>query len=385
MTTRLNNVSSQFMEYQDIDRNEAVSTNDNRTYTQGQYLRMMNDDKQRKDFENARLQWQDEGTTFRRVFEREDWSTFIGPVYLDGILENTEYRSTASQLATTTTAPAGLQFIYREFENFQRAQRGGENTEFERRKGQRVLQEVPFYTNGLRSYVTEEEQLDIPVDSMRLEMNTMGASIALERDLLWMHSLYGATSGTNATTYNNLLQASSEVGVNDLHLVLSWFTSPFAGSTDNITVENPFADGTAAVEVEGLMRLGKFRATDVLVSPSQYWNIISNTTLQQQNIWTNSKILDTGELQVPLLGVNIHKTNMGYFTDANDPDSWLATDDVILIDRRMGGGGTIGVRQPLQIRNWQTPQFRTTDFMIFERLGFAVQNRRALVRVNIGS
>ena len=220
---------------------------------------------------------------------------------------------------------------------------------------------------------------------MRLELNTMGASIALERDLLWMDSLYRATSGTNATTFHNALQSSGTLDVEGLHAVLTWFTSPFAATTSTITLTNPFDTTDEAKQVEGLMRIGKFRATDVIVSPAIYWNIVNNKDLQKGYIWQNSRILDTGELQVPLLGVNIWKTNVGYYTDVDDPDSWLSQDDIIICDRRMGGTGTIGVRQPLQVRQWEMPNFRTQDFQIFERVGFAVQNRRALVRVTAGS
>ena len=89
--------------------------------------------------------------------------------------------------------------------------------------------------------------------------------------------------------------------------------------------------------------------------------------------------------RVVVLGVNLHKANVGYFADVDDPDSWIPTDDAIIIDRRMGGGGTVNQRQPLQVRNWPKPEFRTEDFMVYERVGFAVQNRRALVRVVNGA
>ena len=70
--------------------------------------------------------------------------------------------------------------------------------------------------------------------------------------------------------------------------------------------------------------------------------------------------------------------------DANpdDPDSWSSDDAMYFIDRNNLGGGTIGVRQALTVRDWPNPAFRTSDFMIYTRLGFAVQNRRALVRVD---
>lgn len=375
--------------FRQMDRGEAsdlpITTNDSKTYNIHHHLRLMNDPKRKAAFENANLDWQAEGATVRRLYERDEWSEFVPTVFLSGVLEHTAYTSTASQLANSVTVPSGLTFVYREFEHFTRAQRGAENTEIERKKGLRRTQQVALHTLGSRTYATEEEILDIPVDMLRLELQTMGASIALERDLLWMDSLYNATSGTNSTTFNNVLTCPEVLGVDDLHLVLTWFAGPFAGSSTNMTVTNPFDSDDEATEVEGLMRLGLFRPTDVLVSPAQYWALVNNQTLQQQNVWNASRILDTGELQVPLLGVNIHKVNMGHFTDPDDPDSWVASDDVIVLDRNRGGGGTIGVRQPLQVRNWDMPQYRTQDAMIFERVGFAVQNRRALVRVTLSS
>jgi len=357
----------------------------NKRYTAGDYLRTMNDAKKRAEFANIKLAIKHDALTPNKMFAAKDWTEFIPTVYLDGILEHVSYQSTASQLANNISVDTGLTFKYREFEHFQRAQRGAENTEFERRKGSRRLQEVPFHTLGLRSYVTEEEMLDIPFSAMQLELNTMGASIALERDLLWMDSLHTATDGTNATTFHNRLTSNAALDLEGLHGVLTWFASPFAESLTTITLENPFETGTNAEEVEGLMRLGKFRPTDVIVNAKMYFSIVNNSFLQSQNIWTNSRILDTGELQVPLLGVNIWKSNVGYFADVDDPDSWVPTDDIYVLDRRMGGGGTINSRQPLQVRNWTKPEFRTEDFMIFERVGFAVQNRRALVKIVNGA
>ena len=370
--------------FESLDREYEPKSN-TKAFTAGDFLRTMNDPQKKAAYQNLRIAIEHDGMTPRRVYERKDWADFVPTVFLDGILEHVSYQSTASQLANNISVDTGLTFKYREFEHYQRAQRGAENTQFERRKGSTRLQEVPFHTLGLRSYVTEEEMMDIPFSAMQLELNTMGASIALERDLLWMDSLYTATSGSNATTFHNSLTSNAALDLEGLHAVLTWFTSPFEASLTTIDLDNPFENGSDAEQVEGLMRLGQFRPTDVLVNPKMYFSIVNNSFLQQQNIWTNSRILDTGELQVPLLGVNIHKTNTGYFTDVDDPDSWMPSDDVIILDRRMGGAGTINSKLPLQVRNWPTPEFRTEDFMIYERVGFAVQNRKALVRVTNGT
>jgi hypothetical protein len=92
---------------------------------------------------------------------------------------------------------------------------------------------------------------------------------------------------------------------------------------------------------------------------------VNNSTLQSQQVWNNSRILDTGELQVPLLGVKIWKANIGYFTDADDPNSWVDDDSVYFIDRSNGGGGVINSKQPLQVRNWFDNASRVEDFQIF--------------------
>lgn len=356
-----------------------------RRFTSGDYLRTMNDPGKRATFDGLKLAVQHESLTPRRIYERAEWADFVPTIYLDGILEHVTYRSVASQLATNVSIDTGLTFKYREFEHWQRAQRGAENTEFERRKGSRRLQETAFHTLGLRSYETEEERLDIPFSAQQLELNTMGAAMALERDLLWVDSLYAATAGTNATTFHNHLIAKAALDLEGLHAVLTWFKAPFAKDLTTITLDNPWESGTAAEQTEGLMRLGMFKPTDVLVNSETYFNIVNNALLQQQYVWSNSRILDTGELQVPLLGVNIWQVNMGRFADVNDPDSWIATDDIIVLDRRIGGGGTVNQKQPLQVRNWETPEFRSTDFMIYERVGFAVQNRRSLIRVSNGA
>jgi len=367
-----------------MDR-EFMPGDTQRKFSSADYLRMMNDPKKRAEYANVKLAVQHDGLTPKRMNSAKEWADFVPTVYLEPILENVSYQSTASQLANNVSIDTGLTFKYREFEHFQRAQRGAENTEFERRKGSRRLQEVPFHTLGLRSFVTEEEMLDIPFSSMQLELNTMGASIALERDLLWMDSLHTATSSANATTFHNLLSSKAPLDLEGLHAVLTWFTSPFEKSMQTIDLDDPFVGGENAEQVEGLMRLGKFRPTDVVLNAKSYFSVVNNSFLQSQNIWTNSKILDTGELQVPLLGVNLWKANIGYFADVDDPDSWIPSDDIYVIDRRMGGGGTINSKQPLQVRNWTKPEFRTEDFMIFERVGFAVQNRRALVRIQDGT
>ena len=298
------------------------------------------------------------------------------------VIEGAGYQSVSQNLATEITPPKGFQFAFKEFDMFPRAQTIGEGDEFTREKGSTRLQFVPFHTIGLRSYATEEEVMDTPLDTQRLELNAIGASISLERDLFWMDSLYNATSGSNLTTFNNSVtlnpatSSNPDIGVVDVGVLLAVITymkSPFNLTSTKIDLANTFA------EVEGLQRLGKFRPTDVVVSGATMHRILSTVELQSQNFWKNSQILDTGELRVPLLGVSFWVANVGYFAD--DGRTWIDSDDVYVIDRNMGGGGTIGVRQPLTLRNWETPQFRTMDFHVYTRLGFAVQNRRAIMRI----
>ncbi len=375
------------MRYQDntfqrLDWN-SDPTPSNHVFSTDDYLRLMNDPKKREQYDQCKARVASDHLSPQRMYNTAEFADFVPVQFLEPILEHVSYASVAGNIANQVSVNTGLTFKYREFENFQRAQRGGENTEFERKRGSRRLNEVPFYTNGLRSYVTEEEKLDLGFDAMRLELNTMAASIALERDLLWMDSLHRATSGSNATTFNNALQTSDELDLQGLHGVITWMTQPFAAATSSIELTNPFTSSTE--QIEHLQRLGKFKTTDVILNTKAYWNIIKNTTLQNQQIWSNSRILDTGELQVPLLGVRIWKANIGYFTDADDVNSWIDTDDIFFVDRNAGGGGTINAKQPLQVRNWFDNPARVEDFMVFERVGFAVQNRRALIRVTSGS
>ena len=267
-----------------------------------------------------------------------------------------------------------MNFQFRYFDLFERAQVIGEGDQFERVKGERTVQEVEFHTIGLRSYQTEEENLDVPIDTMRLELNGMGASMSLEQDLYWIDSLFKATSGSNATTFFNTVTGKRALTINMLLAVLTFMKSPFALNNEDVTLSNDYE------EVEGLQRLGKFQPTDIILGGKKWFELLSIANLQNQHIWTNSRILDTGALEVPLLGVRFHQVNMGSLADA-DGRTWLPSDDIYIVDRNQGGGGTIGVRQPLQVREWETPQFRTLDYHIYNRLGFVVQNRRALIRL----
>ncbi len=322
----------------------------------------------------AQREWKKDGWTVSKIYSRADWSTFVPTTFAEFILEGAGYNPVSNQIAASVTPPAGLNFQYREFDLFERAQVIGEGDQFERVKGERRIQEVPFYTIGLRSYQTEEESLDVPIDTMRLELNGMGASMSLEQDLYWIDSLYRATSGTNETTFLNTVQAKRSLTINMLLAVLTYMKSPFDVNNDDLTLSNDFE------EVEGLQRLGKFRPTDIILGGKSWFDLLSIANLQNQHIWTNSRILDSGSLEVPLLGVTFHVSNMGRLSEA-DGRTWLPSDDIYIVDRNQGGGGTLGVRQPLQIREWETPQYRTMDWHIYTRLGFVVQNRRALIRL----
>lgn len=371
-----------------MDRTDSPqTTNDSRQYTSYDFVKMMNDPNKKREYERAKYEWLNTPTTIKRIYgESNQWSSFVPTVFLDGILEDTSYRAISDTIASQVDVPQGLEFFYRSFEDFGRAQHVSEGGELTRRKGLRRRQSVPIHTIGVRSSVTMEEQLDLPFSVMELESRTIASSISLERDLLWIDSLNDATTGQNAIDFNNSLTAS-DMDLETLLAVINWFFSPFDKSLDNITLSNPFDDSgtTSAAGVEGLMRLGKFRVTDIVMPANRYFDIINNTVLQSQNIWTNSTILDTGALSVPLLGANIWRANIGSFSNADDPGSFTTSDELYFIDRNQLGGGTIGVRQPLTVMDWPSPEVRSTDFQIFTRLGFAVQNRRAIVRVAFSS
>ena len=369
-----------------MDRDDVPRTSaDVHDYTEEDFLIMMNDESKRREYEQAKLNWKTKSTTLRKIYAESDtWSSFVPTTFLDGVLEHTTYQSVAQNIAARIDIPQGLIFQYREFEHFQRAQHAAEGTEFERKRGSRRTQQVDIHTLGVRSYVTEDETLDLPFSVLDLETRIMGSSIALEQDLLWIDSLHDATSGDNATTFHNNLQAS-DVDIEMLLGIITWFFSPFDKNLTSINLTNPFDGGTNAEETEHLMRLGKFRVTDIVLPVNRYFDVINNSVLQNQQIWHASRILDSGALEVPLLGARFWKCNCGFFTNSDDPDSWVSDDAIYFIDRNNLGGGTIGVRQPLTVRDWPNPAFRTSDFMLFTRLGFAVQNRRALVRVDFGS
>lgn len=291
--------------FRTISRGLEPSDSCSRQYTCYDHLRLMNDSAKRAELENFRLAIRSGGLTPKRVYaEAKQWEDLIPTVFIDPILENTQYRSVSGNIAASLSVDTGLTFKYREFEHFQRAQRGAETTEFLRHKGSRRLQEVDFHTLGVRSYVTEEEALDIPFSAMQLELNGMGAAMALERDLLWVDSLFAATDGQNATDFNNHLTATA-LDRETLLAIITWFFQPFAKTLDNITLTNPFDTTREAKDVEHKMRLGLFRPSDVVLSNALYFDLINDDFLQQQNIWQNSKILDTGALQVPLMGVNL--------------------------------------------------------------------------------
>lgn len=343
-------------------------------YTKYDFQANMADPEFVRKLNQAQREWKKNGFTVTQIYERSDWTTFVPTTFLEFILEGAGYNPVSNRIAGSVTPPAGLNFQFRYFDLFERAQTVGEGDQFERVKGDKAVQEMPFHTVGIRSYETEEESLDIPIDTMRLELNAMGASMSLEQDLYWMDSLYRATSGANATAFHNTVTAKRSLSINMMLAILTHMKSPFDLSNADVDLVNDFE------EVEGLQRLGKYQPTDVILGGRAWFDLLSIANLQQQHIWTNSRILDTGALEVPLLGVRFHVANMGSLAES-DGRTWLPSDDIYIVDKNQGGGGTIGVRQPMQVREWEEPKYRTMDWHIYTRLGFVVQNRRALIRL----
>ena len=360
---------------------QALKSDDSskvKRYTKYDFQRDMADLEFVRKLNAAQREWKTNGTTITKIYERSDWTAFVPTTFLEFILEGAGYNPVSNRIASSVTPPAGLNFQFRYFDLFERAQEVGEGDQFERVKGERTVQEMPFHTIGIRSYQTEEESLDVPIDTMRLELNGMGASMSLEQDLYWIDSLYQATSGTNATAFLNTVTAKRSLTINMLLAVITFMKSPFDLNNDDVTLSNDYE------EVEGLQRLGKFQPTDIILGGRQWYDLLSIANLQQQHIWTNSRILDTGALEVPLLGVRFHVVNMGYL-HPDDGRTWIPSDDIYIVDRNQGGGGTIGVRQPLQVREWEEPRYRTMDWHIYTRAGFVVQNRRGLIRLQTPS
>ena len=204
---------------------------------------------------------------------------------------------------------------------------------------------VAFHTIGDAFFVSEEERLDTPFDVSARESRAIAANMALERDLRIVDAWYKATSGDNATDFQNVFTIPAGVWENSddaikvLLALTIWINSPFElTDTDlGLTLTTTMPGG----ELEQLQRIGKYRVTDVVLGGAKYYALTTNDKLWNKNYFEGARILDNGALQIPLLGLNIHRANIGYLSPTND---WTADDSVYLIDRPNGGGGVIAER-----------------------------------------
>lgn len=359
-----------------------------RAFTRYQVLDVLRDAGRTNQLRAAQSNWRANRLAPRRIYETAEWSDFVPVTYLEPVVEHVGYNSIATQLASTIGAPPGQFYYWKEFDRYDagRPQQVAESQGFELKKGDLTRSPFPYVTIGDGFGTTDEELLDTPLDITSMHTRAIAAGIALERDLRMVNAWYLATSGQNAIDFSNVITVQAgqwETADKAIEILLAltiWYNSPFEldASELGMALSTTFPGG----ELEQLQRIGKGRITDIVMNGERYYQLVRNKTLWNKQYFEGARILDSGALSVPILGVNIWRANIGTLDNTNN---WTADDSIYLIDRPNAGGGTIIEKQPLTIRNWPNPEFRRQATVIYERVGFVVQNRRAIYRLTYGS
>lgn len=297
-------------------------------------------------------------------------ANWVPDLFFQQVLEGTQYLQVGRTIGNVYNAPEGQpQLTYREFDRFLRPQIVGEDDEFEARKGERKTQTLDFVTIGDRVTFTWQSLKDFSVDQTGQELRAIGASIALEEDKFTVNALYNATSGTNATSFFNTTTYSA-VGNYLPFAEIMRYKARMAAPT---TKSHPDMD-----EQTRLTLLNLYNANVLLVPPEVYEDIVTNYLVMDQTFWRNSTILDNGAIQTAF-GMTIYKVNTGYFDEQYE---WYPTRDVYFIDTRMGGVDIV-FKEPLQLVDWPTNEYRRQNMMVYERMNAIVRNRRSVFRLSI--
>jgi len=361
-------------------------------FTEYDYVEKYQDEAKSAEFRNLRRQWRNQGTTLENVaaYTTCDNPTYhatitqeavgrsadlvnagwVPDVFFAQILEGAQYLQVGRQFANVYNAPEGQpHIIYREFDRFTRPQIVGEDDEFKSRKGERKTQTLDFVTIGDRVNFTWQTLKDFPIDQTGLELRAIGASIALEEDRFVVNALHNATSGNNATTYHNT--TTYEATGNYLPFVeLMRYKARMAAPTET---SHPGMDDQTR---DTLLNL--YNANILIVPPSIYEDIVTNYLTMDQAFWRNSKILDDGSIETAF-GMKIYRMNTGYMDEQYE---WYSTDDVYFVDSRLGGVDMV-FKEPLQLVDWPTNEYRRQNMMVYERMNAIVRNRRSIFRLSV--
>jgi len=297
-------------------------------------------------------------------------ANWVPDLFFQQVLEGTQYLQVGRTIGNVYNAPEGQpQLTYREFDRFLRPQIVGEDDELQARKGERKTQTLDFVTIGDRVTFTWQSLKDFSVDQTGQELRAIGASIALEEDKFTVNALYNATSGANATSFFNTTTYSAVGDYLPFAEIMRYKARMAAPTTES----HPDMD-----EQTRLTLLNLYNANVLLVPPEVYEDIVTNYLVMDQTFWRNSTILDNGAIQTAF-GMTIYKVNTGYFDDQYE---WYPTRDVYFIDTRMGGVDIV-FKEPLQLVDWPTNEYRRQNMMVYERMNAIVRNRRSVFRLSI--
>ena len=361
-------------------------------FTEYDFQEKFQDEAKSAEFRNLRRKWRNQGTTYDNlVMTTNDNPTYhatvttseavtrtadlvdanwVPDVFFQQILEGTQYLQIGRTIANVYNAPPGQpQLIYREFDRFLRAQIVGEDDEFEARKGSYKTQSLDFVTIGDRVGFTWQALKDHSIDQTGLELRAIGASIALEEDKFVVNALYNATTGQNATDFHNTTTYSAVGNYLPFAEIMRYKARMAAPSTES----HPDMD-----EQTRMTLLNLYNANVLLVPPEVYEDIVTNYLTMDQTFWRNSTILDSGAIKTAF-GLTIYKVNTGYFDAQYE---WYPTTDVYFVDTRMGGVDMV-FKEPLQLVDWPTNEYRRQNMMVYERMNAIVRNRRSIFRLSI--
>lgn len=371
-------------------------------YTEHDFQRKMQCPETRQRFENFRRECNWNAVTVGQLFENklpESMTTqeaiqSIGDLPAQGwaidtimadVLESTTYRSFNKQFANRITAPEGLPRLwYREYSRWELPQIVGETDIFEAPDSERETRYVDFYTIGDKVMRSWQSIKDNALDELQMDTRAIGSMIGLLEDRFAVNALRHATSDlpgvtTNRDMYNNWVDI---YGVNP-EIYFASFLRYRANMSGPTAESHPYLNSLIRQAL-----LNQYSANVLLVPASVYADLVSqiswasNNTLLSNHFWANSRILDTGGIEV-MGGMTIYRINSGWWeNDQPCTDEWTETTDCYLIDTKMGGV-TMADKEPLQLINWADNDRRVDQMVIYERMNAFVRNPRSVYRLTL--
>lgn len=307
------------------------------------------------------------GLTFTEAVQRSsDITPYLPDVYLAGVMEMTQNKSKGRQFANQYGAPEGQpKFFYRKHERWIQPQIVGEDDEFKARKGKLSEEGLEFPTIGDRLSYTWQSVKDLPIDQVAMDLRAVGAMIGLTEDRLVCDALYDATTADNNNVYvSNANTLSSYIEL------LRW-KARMGAPTE-----------TSHPDLDPIIRDGLCNVYDpnvLVLPPSEYETLLTDTTLHSQAFWNQSKILDNGAIETAF-GLTIYRMPTGYYSAIYE---WTPTKSIYLIDTTLGGVDLV-TKEPLQVVNWDIYENRRGNTMVYERVNSVVRNPWTVFRIELG-